>query len=438
MKSRLTHILFAVMATAAIAFSLTVRSQAQTERVIYGFGALPDGQNPIGGLIFDHAGNLYGTTSFGGNSTCSGGSSCGTVFELSPVSGGGWTETILYRFTGASDGWNPNGTLLLDASGNLLGTAAWGAMNCGVGNFGCGTVFKLSPGAGGTWTETTLYTFTGTRDGAIPLGGLVADSSGNLYGTTSQGGNQAGQITGGAVFQLVPNGSGGYNENSIYTFHGVDGAEPVSTLVFDHAGNLYGTTVAGGTANTCVAYSGCGVVFKLTPTSSGPWTEKVIHYFNGQNGQGPQGLIFDAAGNLYGGTRYGGLLGLCFNIGCGVAYELTPNANGGWQQTRIFKFAKTNGWSSLGNLVLDGSGNVYGTTEMGGDLTCGGKNGCGVAFKLTPTSSGWGLTLLHIFGSTATDGELPEAGMVLDGSGNLYGTTPFAGAGAGIVFEIVP
>jgi hypothetical protein len=430
--------LFAAFALAACVLNFSIAAHAQTETVIYNFGVLPDGQNPIGGLIFDHAGNLYGTTSAGGNSTCSGGSTCGTVFELSPASGGGWTETILYRFTGGSDGWNPNGTLLMDASGNLFGTAAWGGMNCGVGNFGCGVVFKLSPDAGGTWTGTTLYTFTGAHDGAVPLGGLVADSSGNLYGTTSQGGNNAGQITGGAVFQLVPNGSGGYNENSIFTFHGVDGAEPVSTLAFDHAGNLYGTTEAGGTANTCASYFGCGVVFKLTPTSSGPWTEKVIHFFSGQNGQGPREVTFDAAGNLYGPTRYGGLLGLCFNIGCGVAYELSPNGKGGWEQTRIFKFAKTNGWSSLGNLVLDGSGNAYGTTEMGGDLTCGGKNGCGVAFKLNPGSSGWSLTLLHVFGTAEADGEFPEAGVVLDSSGNLYGTTTFAGLDAGTVFEITP
>jgi hypothetical protein len=121
-----------------------------------------------------------------------------------------------------------------------------------------------------------------------------------------------------------------------------------------------------------------------------------------------------------------------------VAYELTPNANGGWQQTRIFKFAKTNGWSALGNLVLDGSSNAYGTTEMGGDLTCGGKNGCGVAFKLTPGSSGWSFTLLHVFGAAESDGEFPEAGMILDSAGNLYGTTTFAGLNAGTVFEIAP
>lgn len=199
--------LFAAFALVACVFNFSLAAHAQTETVIYNFGALPDGQNPIGGLIFDQTGNLYGTTAGGGNNTCEGGG-CGTIFELSPASGGGWTETILYRFTGGSDGWNPNGPLLMDASGNLFGTAAWGAMNCGVGSFGCGVVFKLSPGAGGTWTETTLYSFTGAHDGAVPLGGLVADSSGNLYGTTSQGGNQAGQLTGGAVFQLVPNNSG--------------------------------------------------------------------------------------------------------------------------------------------------------------------------------------------------------------------------------------
>jgi uncharacterized repeat protein (TIGR03803 family) len=438
---RISRIFLAAIAIAAFTFSLAVRAQAQTETLLYSFGGFTgDGATPNSALIFDSAGNLYGTTQAGGIGCPNQG--CGTVFQLAPASGGGWTESVLYQFTGGSDGSGPHGRLVMDAAGNLYGTTARGGVSCTIaGTQGCGVVFELSPSSTGTWTETVLYDFTGGNDGAGPLAGLVFDASGSLYGTTSYGGHSFGFLTAGAVFQLVPTSSG-WQENSIYTFHGPDGAQPASTLAFDAAGILYGTTQEGGST---ICSSGCGVVFKLTPTSSGPWNEKIAHYFTNTNGAIPYaGVTFDSAGNMYGTTLYGGILGLCFKSGCGTVFELSPNPTGGWHQVRTFKFVESNGYNPYAGVTLDASGNVYGTTLFGGDLTtCGDKDGCGVAYKLAPTSTGWSQTLLHVFATTTTDGDRPAGEVILDAAGNLYGTTQYGGnllnlSTMGTVYEITP
>ena len=271
-----------------------------TEQVLHSFDYNgTDGGYPYAGLIFDKNGNLYGTTDVGGDLACNAPYGCGTVFQLTPAAGGGWNEKVLYSFEGNPDGADPYAGLIFDAAGNLYGTTSYGGTyrNC---RYGCGTVFELTPAAGGGWTETVLHSFDGNPDGANPLfGGLIFDAAGNLYGTTYQGGT----YSYGTVFELTPPAGGGWTEKVLYSFNndGMDGVWPESGPIFDAAGNLYGTTRQGGT------YGG-GTVFELTPTPGGGWTEQVLHYFgNGMDGVIPYaGLIFDAAGNPYGSTEGGG------------------------------------------------------------------------------------------------------------------------------------
>jgi uncharacterized repeat protein (TIGR03803 family) len=269
-----------------------------TEKVLYDFYSIrTDGAFPASSLIFDGAGNLYGTTIFGGAS----GAGNGTVFELTPAAGGGWTERVLYSF--GADGIWPYAGLIFDAAGNLYGTTSFG------GTVGWGTVFELTPAAGGGWTEQVLHNFLGYSDGETPYAGLIIDAVGNLYGTTSSGGTYGM----GTVFELSPTAGGGWTEQVLHTFNFTDGNAPYAGLIFDVAGNLYGTTGGGSSY-------GDGTVFELTPTAGGGWTEKVVHSFgNGTDGIFPRAdLIMDAAGNLYGTTNYGG------TNNYGTAFEFTP------------------------------------------------------------------------------------------------------------------
>jgi uncharacterized repeat protein (TIGR03803 family) len=272
-----------------------------TETVLYSFGTGPDGDSPIGGVIMDSTGNLYGTT------TSRGAYGRGTVFELLPSSGGGWTETVLHNFGNGDDGIAPIGSLIMDAAGNL-----YGATNGG-GQAGDGTVFQVSPAGG--WTETVLHSFD-ANDGSGPSNGLVMDAAGNLYGTTNQGGNLGGLVCApfgcGTVFEVSPVAGGGWTETTLYTFNGQpDAGYPLSSLILDAAGNLYGTTYFGGNDDY-------GTAFKLSP-GQGRWTETVLYNFDpGNGGTLPAGgLIMDRAGDLYGETDAGGL------NGGGVVYELT-------------------------------------------------------------------------------------------------------------------
>jgi uncharacterized repeat protein (TIGR03803 family) len=267
-----------------------------------------DGVNPQAGLIFDGSGNLYGTTHGGGPENN------GAVFELTPAAGGGWTEKVLHRFNNNNtgrDGFYPEARVIFDASGNLYGTTSGGGAHT------WGTVFELTPTAGGRWTEKVLHSFpANANDGVRPQAGLVFDSYGNLYGTTFIGGAYGF----GMVFELTPTVGGSWTEKVVYNFTSLtDGTYPEAGLTFDASGNLYGTTSSGGTSSGCTF--GCGTVFELIPTVRGTWTKNVLHTFNnnGTDGYYPQaGLLFDAAGNLYGTTEDGGALGV------GTVFEITP------------------------------------------------------------------------------------------------------------------
>jgi uncharacterized repeat protein (TIGR03803 family) len=320
------------------------------------------------------------------------------------------TLTPLYTFTGGSDGSNPYAGLIADASGNLYGTtyAGGGQSNCG----GCGVVFKVTP----TGSESVLHAFTGsaTGDGQFSVAGLIMDSSDNLYGTTLGGGK------GGTVFKVTPTGT----ETVLYPFNGgsSDGDSPVAGLVMDSSGNLYGTTESGGKR-------GFGTVFKLTPTGS----ETVLYSFTGgSDGAYPAaGLIMDSTGNLYGTTPNGGNLNGCSDSGCGVVFKVTPTGT----ESVLYTFSGGNdGGGPLGGLIMDTAGNLYGTAAQGGDLSvC--FAGCGLVFKVTPAGSE---SVVYTFAG-GNDGAYPDASLIMDGSGNLFGTASVGGAdGFGTVFKVTP
>ncbi|HZW92989.1 MAG TPA: choice-of-anchor tandem repeat GloVer-containing protein [Candidatus Eremiobacteraceae bacterium] len=435
------RVLGVATAILVIVTGLTPSVQAQTYATIHSFAGFDqgDGAEPQASMILDGSGNLYGTTFYGGAFAC--GNGCGTVFELTPVSGG-WQETVLHEFTG-KNGSLPWASLVSDGT-NLYGTTWQGGTLSDCGGNGCGVVFKLSPSSTG-WHETVLHIFSGGKDGANPRAGLILDASGNLYGTTSQGGIAAdcGGNGCGVVFELSPFSGGGWAEKELHSFTGgSDGAQPWAGLIFDTDGNLYGTTSAGGS-------SGTGVVFELKPASGGGWKEAVLHTFSSvAKGLTPAaGVIFDPHGNLYGTTSGGGITtGDCSPTGCGVVFKLSPDVStGGWAETVIHVFQGTrDGAFPDAGVILDSAGNLYGTTQQGGLLTGGcDANRCGVVFEFSPTATGWKETVLHDFIGTSADGALPEAGLVLDSTtGNLYGTTTedgtSGGNGSGTAFEITP
>ena len=297
-------------------------------------GSRADGGIPQAALIADAAGALYGTTSEGGNH------GYGTVFKLTN-SAAGWKETTLYNFTtgmpqGSASHSNPS-PLIFDSAGNLYGETETG------GSAGYGMVFELSPTTSGEWTEKTLLNFTVAGTGIFPFGGLVFDSIGSLYGTTEEGGMiQNGCHFGcGTVFKLTPQ-QGSWSEAILYSFAGgsTDGAFPLGGVIFDQLGNLYGTTSSGGLDGAACS-SGCGTVFKLTPSSGGTWTESVLYEFAGANGDAGvpvAGVIFDQAGNLYGTTVAGGSFNqVCLYLGCGTVFELSPNS-GSWSEKILYSF----------------------------------------------------------------------------------------------------
>jgi len=365
----------------------------------------------------------------------------GTVFELSPKAGGGWTETVLYAFGNGTDGAFPFGSLIRDAAGNLYGTTVQG--NYADVN---GTAFELSPAAGGGWTETVLHVFGNGTDGLKPTGRLVFDGSGNLYGTTLYGGTGdcGGTNPGcGTVFVLTPAAGGGWTEAVIYSFANLaDGFDPTGNLILDASGNLYGMTNQGGSG----AY-GNGNVFELKRTKTGGWIKGTLHSFGNVAGDGSNpvgGLIMDAGGNLYGTTSIGGSTTTCGGgNGCGMVFELSPKAGGMWAEKILHNFSANgiDGYSPYGSLVADSAGHLYGTTQSGGNSTnCGNGQSCGTVFELHPTAGGgWTEKILHNFSDNGTDGAEPQADLIFGPGGNLYGTT--IGGGVyyyGAVFEIKP
>lgn len=401
--------------------------------VIYSFSGGTDGYFLPGGIATDKAGNLYGTTYWGGTGTCAP-NGCGTVYELSP-STSGWTKTILHNFAGGSDGSDPATQVLVDVAGNVYGTTSAIPPVDFPGLPSGGTVFKLAPASGGTWTES-VFDFNGT-DGYSARGGLISDSSGNLYGTTAYGGAYGL----GSVYEVVLNSNGTRTEKVLYSFAGApDGGYPFGTLAFDQAENLYGTTEIGGNTTNCNGQGdtfGCGTVYRLAPTGSGSWSEQVLYAFSGASGDGvsPEaGLAIDEAGNLYGTTVVGGAYGY------GTVFEVSRGSSA-WTESVIHSFNATNsndGTYPFASLIFDAEGNLYGTTYEGGGVT----NGSGTVFELSPSSSGWTETILHAFGPAGVDGLGPVAGVVFDKFGNLYGTTVWGGTfdseGSGMVYRLMP
>jgi uncharacterized repeat protein (TIGR03803 family) len=341
-----------------------------TETVLYVFTGGADGSAPNGDLVFDGAGNLYGTTNAGGADRV------GTVFKLSPNSDGTWTETVLHSFTGGADGGDPRAGVILDAAGNLYGTTLEGGFKDQFCTAGCGVVFKLAPNSSGAWTETALYTPSYSpvsSTGTGPFGRLTFDAAGNLCGTMAGGFISYAH---GLVFKLSPNSDGTWTYSVLYAFKGGrDGGNPYTGVIFDSAGNLYGTTVEGGTPCPPPGTTGyCGKVFKLTPGSSGSWTESAIHLFYAEADLDLVGIAFDAAGNLYGTTDDGG-----FHDN-GQVFELTPQSGGGWAYSVPRFFYGEPSEYPRGGLIFDKAGNLYGET-----VDCGtGYNCYGTIFEITP------------------------------------------------------
>ncbi len=398
---------------------------AAAEKVVHSFNGVPDGSDPAATLAQDAAGNFYGTTVSGGTGTlCTNG--CGTVFELSPLAGGKWKEKVLYSFTGGSDGRNPYGGVILDSKGDLYGTTVSGGSGGTCSGDGCGVVFLLSK-SGNHWVETVMYNFTGGKDGFGPGGALVFDSVGNLYGTTPDGGNLHKCNGGGCgvVYQISPIRGGGWKQTVLHTFTGgADGAVgSLGPLLIDKTGNIFGIAELGGDSS-CQ----CGTVYKLTLVS-GQWKFKTLHAFTGLPGAGfPYGgVIEDGKGNLYGSTYYGGAGGQ------GSVFKLAKSA-GKYAESVLYSFTGgSDGGSPTTTLMFDAKGNLYGTTSAGGD-----SNGDGVVFKLTPKAGGkWSESTVHRFGK-GSDGRNPYYGLVSDKAGHLFGTTAIGGSGNGVVFEITP
>ena len=384
----------------ALVLATSTATQAQTFTTLYTFTGGNDGGSPQAGLIMDIAGNLYGTTGYGGGiSGCS--FACGTAFMLDPFG----NEKVQHAFTGGTDGARPFGDLIMDAAGNLYGTTLQG------GAFGLGVVFKLDP----LGNEMVLHSFAGSPDGAIPFAGLVMDAAGNLYGTTSVGGASSSVLHGvpglGTVFKIDPAG----NETVLYSFSGPDGDYPTGSLIMDAAGNLYGTTSGGGA---------CGLIFKLD--SSG--NETVLYYFTcGADGSVPESaLIMDAAGNLYGTAFRGGASGF------GTVFKLDTSRN--LKVLHTFS-GGSDGASPAAALIMDAAGNLYGTTSDNDNSMTGVV--VGTVFKLDHTTRNE--TILHTF--IGSDGGSPRGDLFLDAAGNLYGTSSGGGSvggapGSGTVFKL--
>lgn len=351
-----------------------------SETVLYNFQGSPDGGSPlISGVVMDPSGTMYGTTEIGGTTGC-GGFGCGTVYKLDSSG----TETVLYSFTGGTDGSNPYAGVVRDAAGNLYGTTAAG------GAYNFGTVFKVDTNA----NETVLHSFAGGTDGGDPEAGLLLDETGTLYGTTPS-----------TVFKVDTSG----NETVLHTFTGGAGGKGAfyATLLMDKKHNLYGVTDTGGQG--CPGYPGCGVVYRVS--ASGKF--KVLYSFNGYaDGCVPYGtLIMDKHSNIYGTTED------CGAYGYGTVFKLSKSGT----LTTLHGFAggSFDGAYPEAGVIRDKKGNLYGTTFIGGGNGldyC--TYGCGTVYKLSTTGK---LTLLH--GFAGTDGYFPFDGLMMDASGDIFGTT---------------
>jgi uncharacterized repeat protein (TIGR03803 family) len=404
-----------ILAFACVLLLMALPMQAQTFSVLHSFTGGTDGANPYSGVTVGPSGVLYGTAESGGTF------GVGTVFKLRQVNSS-WILTPLYELTGVSGGSFPEGGVVIGPNGALYGTT-YGDIET------YGTVFELTPQATFCrsiqcyWNEIPLHTFTGFPGGAGPqVENLVFDSSGSIYGTTQGGG----MYNGGVAFELTPSG-GGYTESILHSFGGgTDGRNPLEGVVFDRAGNLYGTAPFGGTGNPEQCMGSCGMVYQLM-TSNGGWVENVLVNFSVTNGKNPFGnLIIDGSGNLYGTTASGG------QNGGGVVYKLAPSG-GGFTYSVLYSFSSC---GSKGGLAVDAAGNFFGACYGGG------SHQDGWIFELTNCNQGCSVVDLHDF--SGSDGNSPYGAPVLDANGNLYGTASSGGTGTcngggcGVVWEITP
>jgi len=401
---RISTLVFMIVCT-------TFLMHAQTYSILHNFTGGADGAEPTTGLTMDARGDLFGTANAGGRGSCNAGG-CGTVFRLARAESG-WIFTPLYAFQGGNDAAGPYSRVLFGPDGTLYGSTVGGGVASCPG--GCGTVYRLRPSPTACqaalcpWSESVLYRFQGGTDAFYPTGDLAFDSTGAIYGTTYIGG------TGGpgTVWKLTPTG-GDWSESIAWNFtgSGSDGGNPYGGVVFDSTGNMYGTSSA--------ASNSQGAVWELSPSGS-EWTEHTLYDFRGgsDGGSPAAGLIF-VSGNLYGATETG-------PNQAGLAFQLTTSG-GGWSFSTISALPPGSG--PFGRLVADSAGNLYGATE-------GGDSDYGAIFKLTHSGNGWTMTVLHRF--NGSDGNTPYGSLVIDSSGNLYGTTLMGGSSnEGVVFEITP
>jgi len=426
-----------------------VTPNTATLTTLYNFTDLNDGAFPEAGLALGNGGSLFGTTS-------SGGSGWGSVFEMTPVKTGGWTQTTLYTFTGGADGANPIANLVIASNNVMYGTTYTG------GAHGYGTVYQLAPGGGGVWAQKVLYSFANGSDGAYPDAGLALASSGILYGTTYGGGS----ASLGTVFQLAPT-HGGWTEKVLYTFQGgVDGANPLTAVVVGSGGQLLGTTSQGGSVtvpagtspcpsnpdNTPCIYENWGTVFQVTPKGGGVWAESLLYTFLGaSDGGSPESpLILGPNGVLYGNTFWGGTPTACsvgeYPQGCGVIYQVAPPTGGGttWTQTVLHTFTgvSPDGAHPYGSMGLNTAGALFGTTFSGGANVdvCSSESytGCGTIFSLKPSKTGGPWTKSNITVFPGSPGGGSPNGLLLGTGGAMFGTTIVGGnsGGYGTVFQM--
>lgn len=397
------------------------QGHSQTFSVVHKFNGGHDGAVPYGGVVLDAGGNLYGMTWQGGSDND------GALYQIKGA-GSGSVAYTLHSFTAGRDGSVPHGGGLFSRGGALYGfTTAGGSLGCSVhGYYGCGVVFSARPpqtvcrAIPCPWNISTLYEFRGSGDGNNPYFGEVAfDPAGNVYGTSMNDG----QYGGGTVWKLS-HANGTWTETILHNFgNGQDGSTPMHGVIIDSAGNLYGTTYQGGTV-------GNGTVFELSP-SGGSWTETILANIEGTalGGYPEAGLVMDAAGNLYGATSIGG-------VGDGSVFELS-RSGGSWQLTVLYSFPPAYIEGVVGNMVFDSHGNLYGTTESGG------ADEWGMIFKLSPNGGSWTFTDVHDF--FAIDGANPTGDLVIDSTDNIYGTTTGGGlyancpgGGCGVVWKLTP
>jgi uncharacterized repeat protein (TIGR03803 family) len=413
-RSAISHLQYVAsfsIALLVLAMVVMPAAQAQTGQILHSFrGGPSDGSSPEGLIAVDSAGNVYGSTPFGGNGggPCAPLDGCGMVFRALNRNGS-FIYTPLYLFHGGNDGGQPLAGVTLGPDGTVYGTTLFGGGN-GCGGNGCGTVFRLTPPPTFCrmvlcgWDETVIYRYTGGSGPFNFFGGVVVDAGGNVYGASFNGGN----FGGGAVYKLSPAGGGNYTETTLYSFTGAhDGAEPAGDLAMDAAGNIYGTAEYGGP-------DGFGTVFKLVREAEGYSFQLLYAFTNGADGNSPQGsVVLDSAGNLYGTSGNGGGV---FQITPSGVYSLIDPILGGLQAP----------------ISIDSAGNIYSTTYGGG------QNDDGSVFEDTYSSGTWTHHVIFSFGGGF--GGLPLSDVGFDSSGNMYVTSTFGGQGGaqGTLVQITP